>query len=334
MRTLTRALSACVAVTATVVLAAPATGAASAAPKARTDKVSVISGSTVLVDVLDNDRVDRRGAKVKVVGKAHGATVATVAGKKVRIDTGSTTFSTTFTVRYKVTDRHGRKDSADIRVTVTPSDAPTPAPVPPTPTPDPVPVPEPDTTTLLGAINALDVATENRTGYTRNAFKHWNSGSKGLPYCDTRGEVLVGESVVAARWDTSCVVTGQWFSYYDGVVTTDPSTFDIDHMVPLAEAWDSGASAWDAATREAYANDQDDPRSLVAVTASSNRSKSDQDPAEWLPALSRCRYVGEWVAVKLRFDLAVDVTEQAALVAQAHECGDGYEILPVDLYFD
>ncbi|CAL9674121.1 hypothetical protein SUDANB176_07636 (plasmid) [Streptomyces sp. enrichment culture] len=78
---------------------------------------------------------------------------------------------------------------------------------------------------------------------------------------------------------------------------TSASGLDIDHMVPLAESWDSGASAWTAQRREAYANDQGADASLVAVTARSNRSKADQDPAEWLPPAAgvHCRYVAEWL---------------------------------------
>ena len=53
--------------------------------------------------------------------------------------------------------------------------------------------------------------------------------------------------------------------------------------MPLAEAWDSGASQWTAKERELYANDLDDARALIAVSAASNRSKADKDPSEWLP---------------------------------------------------
>lgn len=88
-------------------------------------------------------------------------------------------------------------------------------------------------------------------------------------------------------------------------------------MVPLAEAWDSGASAWAAAggVRERPGRG----RVLVAVTARTNRSKSDQDPADWMPPSpqAQCRYVGEWVATKLRWDPTADDRELEALKVYA-----------------
>ena len=104
--------------------------------------------------------------------------------------------------------------------------------------------------------------------------------------------------------DCACTATsGHWSSPYDGVTTTDPSTFDIDHLVPLSEAWDSGAWAWTTAQRQAFANDVTRPQ-LLAVSASSNRSKGDDDPAEWLPQSSyQCTYARAWVQVKHYYGL-------------------------------
>ena len=93
-------------------------------------------------------------------------------------------------------------------------------------------------------------------------------------------------------------------------------------MVPLAEAWDSGAYGWTAARRQAYANDLDDYRTLVGVTDSVNQSKSDQDIAEWLPAQQRCRYLREYVAVKIRWTLSVDSAEKTAMNDLAAGCTD------------
>ncbi|MFJ4126118.1 HNH endonuclease family protein [[Kitasatospora] papulosa] len=172
-----------------------------------------------------------------------------------------------------------------------------------------------EVTTLGDAVGLVAVRGEDRTGYTRSSFKHWNSGDL-ADGCNTRNEVLLAEATTAPAVASGCKLTGgSWLSYYDGQEVTDPGALDIDHMVPLAEAWDSGASAWTAARREAYANDQGAAVSLVAVTARTNRSKADQDPAQWLPPApdAHCRYVGEWVATKLRWQLTADTTEMDAL---------------------
>ncbi|MDA5279930.1 HNH endonuclease family protein [Streptomyces sp. Isolate_45] len=174
------------------------------------------------------------------------------------------------------------------------------------------------------AVSALQVADESRVGYTRTAFKHWTAGDNATDGCNTRQEVLIAEAVVAPEIGPRCTLTGgTWTSYYDESTVDGAGGLDIDHMVPLAEAWDSGASSWTAARREAYANDQGQASSLVAVTARSNRSKSDQDPAEWLPPSSDalCRYGAEWTATKLRWGLAVDELEKYRLQQIAAGCG-------------
>ncbi|MBQ0850559.1 HNH endonuclease [Streptomyces sp. BH-SS-21] len=175
---------------------------------------------------------------------------------------------------------------------------------------------------LAEAVDLLPSGVESRDGYQRTSFKHWVDADR--DGCSTRMEVLIAESRTEPTVEAGCKVTaGMWFSYYDGVTLTAPGGLDIDHMVPLAEAWDSGASAWTAARREAYANDLDAERSLVAVTARTNRSKSDQDPADWTPPLAdaRCTYTADWVATKLRWQLAVDDRERGALTELAAGCG-------------
>ncbi|MEU8653715.1 HNH endonuclease family protein [Streptomyces sp. NPDC048737] len=184
---------------------------------------------------------------------------------------------------------------------------------------------EPVVLPLTDAVTALPLVGESRDGYTRDAFRHWNSGADPTDGCTTRGEVLLAEAVTAPAVGARCALTGgSWFSYYDEVTVTDASGLDIDHMVPLAEAWDSGAFAWTAARREAYANDLGQESSLVAVTARSNRSKADQDPAGWLPSApdAVCRYVAEWTATKLRWDLTADQSERDKLTELTTGCGD------------
>ncbi len=172
---------------------------------------------------------------------------------------------------------------------------------------------------LQTAIGDLPVAVEVRTGYSRDLFKHWiDADGDG---CSTRNEVLISEADDPVTVGAGCSLSGgRWYSYYDAVSQYSASALDIDHMVPLAEAWDSGARTWSAATREAFANDLGDTRSLVAVTASQNRSKGDRDIADWLPPKAQCRYLREWVAVKLRWRLSIDSTEKSAMSSLASGC--------------
>ncbi len=162
--------------------------------------------------------------------------------------------------------------------------------------------------TVRVALRTLPVKTEHRDGYDRDLFPHWISQGDG---CSTRDVVLIDESTdPGTAADADCDYTGAWFSAYDGDTTTDPSTFDIDHRVPLAEAWDSGAWDWDTDTRERFGNDLGDPRSLIAVSASSNRSKGDREPQDWMPDRAKCSYLVQWVVVKVRWRLAVNGAEK------------------------
>jgi hypothetical protein len=173
---------------------------------------------------------------------------------------------------------------------------------------------------LVKMARELKVAREVRRGYDRSKFTHWTDDD--ADGCNARYEVLIAEARVKPALGSGCSLTGgRWFSYYDGQRTQNPSSFDVDHMVPLAEAWDSGARRWNAGTRKRFANDLGDKRSLVAVTASSNRSKSDRDPGDWLPRKgAHCRYVREYVAVKTRWRLTVDRPEKRALLRTARGC--------------
>jgi hypothetical protein len=175
------------------------------------------------------------------------------------------------------------------------------------------------TAPLTTAIGDLSGAAEVRTGYDRDLFTHWVDGDG--DGCDARREVLIAEADDPVTVGPGCSLSGgRWFSYYDGVSWTDTGRIDIDHMVPLAEAWDSGARTWSASTRQAFANDLGDYRTLVGVTDSVNQAKGDQDPAEWLPAQQQCRYLREYVAVKLRWRLTVDSTERSAMQSLASSC--------------
>lgn len=169
----------------------------------------------------------------------------------------------------------------------------------------------------IRVLNSLPVSAERASGYDRELFRHWSDLD--ADGCNTREQVLIDERI-AGQVAGCDVLGGRWRSMYDGDVTSNSSSFDIDHYVPLKEAWDSGAWRWNPATRERFANDLGFPGALIAVSASSNRSKSDRDPAEWLPERAVCKYAKTWVAVKFRWRLAVDSTEKSELMRILRGC--------------
>ncbi|MDH6227166.1 MULTISPECIES: HNH endonuclease family protein [Streptomyces] len=173
-------------------------------------------------------------------------------------------------------------------------------------------------TTARSYLAALPVQTEVRTGYSRDLFPHWITISGA---CNTRETVLKrdGSGVVT---DSSCAATsGSWYSPFDGATWSLASDVDIDHLVPLAEAWDSGARNWTTAQRQTFANDLTRPQ-LLAVTDNVNQAKGDQDPATWMPPRTayHCTYVRAWVQVKYYYGLSVDSAEKSALTSRLSSC--------------
>lgn len=144
-----------------------------------------------------------------------------------------------------------------------------------------------------------------RTGYDRGLFGDWEGPSS----CNTRCQVLDDEQ----RDD------GTWLSVWDGEVTSDPRDLHIDHIVAVAEAWDSGADGWDSATRGEF---YDWRANLIAVTAASNLRKSDRDAAEWFPSRPEavCLFAHRTIVTKAHWDLSVDSAEHGALVNMLDIC--------------
>lgn len=177
----------------------------------------------------------------------------------------------------------------------------------------PSPAPEPGTQIpVADLLAALPIEAENRGGYDRELFDHWSDlDSDG---CDTRREVLIRDATeVVMATDRECwIESGRWYSVYDDQWVTEPGSLDIDHVVPLAEAWDSGAASWDSEQREAFANDE---AALLAVTARSNRAKGADDPTDWLPSNPDylCQYTALWIVTKTRWGLSIDTAELATL---------------------
>jgi len=177
----------------------------------------------------------------------------------------------------------------------------------------------PSYSTAVSRLNALTVAAESHhASYDRDLFPHWITVTGS---CNTREQVLKrdGSNVVV---NSSCYPTaGSWRSPFDGATWTNPADIDIDHMVPLAEAWSSGAWAWTTSRRQTYANDLGGPE-LWAVTDDVNQAKGDKDPAAWQPPLSsfRCTYARAWIQVKWYYTLSIDNAEKTALTNMLATC--------------
>ncbi|MER6999676.1 HNH endonuclease family protein [Streptomyces sp. NPDC000410] len=180
----------------------------------------------------------------------------------------------------------------------------------------PTPISAATARTYLGQLTVK--AEGSSTGYSRDKFPHWitQSGS-----CNTR-EVVLKRDGTNVQQDSSCAaVSGSWYSPYDGATWTAASDVDIDHVIPLAEAWRSGAGSWSTSSRQAFANDLTRPQ-LIAVTDNVNQAKGDKDPAEWLPPRSsyNCTYARMWVHVKHHWNLSVDSAEKSALQSVLNGC--------------
>jgi hypothetical protein len=163
---------------------------------------------------------------------------------------------------------------------------------------------------LLAVLATLTIEPEHsRSGYERDLFPHWDDDDR--DGCDTRCEILSAQR----RSD------GAWHSEWDGYSTDDTTELHVDHVVALAEAWDSGADQWSPTRRDDFANYLPN---LVAVSAASNTRKSDKDAAGWFPARpeANCLWASTVVRVKQRWTLAIDQAEANALANLLRTCAD------------
>ncbi|AUS80572.1 HNH endonuclease [Actinoalloteichus sp. AHMU CJ021] len=168
-------------------------------------------------------------------------------------------------------------------------------------------------------LDELEIAAERpMRGYSRDRFRHWISQGDN---CNTRETVLVRDGVDVVTDEECRSQSGTWHSVYDDEEFDDASDLDIDHVVPLAAGWRSGADEWDDERRERFANDLDTPQ-LIAVSASSNRAKGDQTPDQWKPPATGywCTYAQDWIAVKHHWELTVTEPERAALLEMLDHC--------------
>lgn len=175
------------------------------------------------------------------------------------------------------------------------------------------------TTAARQQLDALTVGTaSSMKGYSRDRFPHWRTANG----CTTRETVLRRDGLDVVVDPRTCdVVSGRWLSVYENRWYDSASLVDVDHMVPLANAWRSGAGAWGDQQRGDFANDLQTPQ-LRAVSASTNRAKGDQDPSLWRPANRDfwCEYARSWIAVKYHWRLSVTAAEKDALIDMLETC--------------
>ncbi|WP_432096357.1 HNH endonuclease family protein [Streptomyces sp. bgisy100] len=170
----------------------------------------------------------------------------------------------------------------------------------------------PNAETARTQLEKLKVQPEgSQDGYSREKFPHWSDQKD---ECNTR-EVVLKRDGKDVKQDSYCSAkSGTWTSPYDGATWHDPQDVDIDHVIPLSEAWKSGARDWTTDRREDLANDLTHSQ-LIAVTDNVNQGKGDQDPAKWLPSKKsyHCTYARMWVSVKHTYGMTVDSAEKKAL---------------------
>jgi hypothetical protein len=164
-----------------------------------------------------------------------------------------------------------------------------------------------------------------KTGYSRKAFgQTWADVDRNG--CDTRNDIL-NRDLTDKTWRAgtrNCVVLGGKLAdpYTGRVISfakTDAAAVQIDHIVALSDAWQTGAQSWDVRMRERFAND---PTNLFAVDGEANQAKGDSDAASWLPPdkTFRCRYVWRQIQVKAAYGLWVTAAEHDAMASALRSC--------------
>jgi hypothetical protein len=166
-----------------------------------------------------------------------------------------------------------------------------------------------------------------KTGYTRAQFgPAWADVDRNG--CDTRNDILKRDltSITYRAKTRNCVVesgtlvdrySGETINFVKGNISS--MEVQIDHVVALSNAWQTGAFKLTADQRRAFSND---PLNLFAVKGRLNSQKGDGDAATWLPPLKsfRCSYVAQQIAVKAKYSLWVTAPEKAAMVSILSKC--------------
>lgn len=194
----------------------------------------------------------------------------------------------------------------------------------------------PNTSTIpatesIAKLNTLAIANAQQVSYNRDEWKHWNTVSG----CwDVREEVLNRDAVPGSvkyldkdkkptdsKAQACSIQSGQWVDLYSGKTFTDPTTLDIDHMIPLSYTAQHGGQAWDSNKKSDYANSMNNGH-LLAVSASENRAKGDKGPSAWKPSDkgSWCQYATDWVSVAGTWSISITSADKDALASMLATC--------------
>jgi len=183
--------------------------------------------------------------------------------------------------------------------------------------------------TLSSSKSTLDhlavVTPGSMTGYSRDLFPHWRDatawGWPAIPnaFCDVRQATLYRDGTTVSYTSTCSITSGSWLDPYSGASLSAASDVDIDHIVPLAAAWRSGAASWTTDRRTQFANDK-----LVVIAADDglNAAKGDKTPDLWKPpnSAAHCLYAKRWTAIKDTYQLSVSSPEKSALQTMLNTC--------------
>jgi len=172
----------------------------------------------------------------------------------------------------------------------------------------------------------------------RRHFGTWLRDHEDATCLNTRGKLLERESMVPVKYrPNGCTVeSGKWYEPYSGTIQTQASVLQIDHVVPLKNAYISGAWKWDDNTRCGYANFMANKFHLVISDARENMRKGDRTPAGYMPPNEEyaCEYIKNWLQVKLIWGLILNPEEAAAidsLVEQNHCNKRSFRMTPAAL---
>lgn len=170
---------------------------------------------------------------------------------------------------------------------------------------------------MLSGYTADIANSEEMPSYKRSYFKHWQDVDKDCQ--NARHEVLVRESlgdVIMFKTENKCqVIKGLWFDYFTGTLIMNAQKIDVDHIVPLKNAWESGAWKWTPKRREAYANYLGNGWHLMVSYFSQNRSKGAKSPDQWLPENKEFHvmYCIAWCRIKVEWGLTATKAELKTL---------------------